>query len=107
MALPAVARLPVRRVVARRDRRRGGAHSRPDPDLAVLLTSARSSGEPLRGPALDQVTDPVLALLPAERRPVLELARQGYLGEAVDDWTDLAEPARQTAECLAGRTRRP
>ncbi len=31
----------------------------PDPDLAILLTAARSASEPLRGPALDQITDPV------------------------------------------------
>ncbi len=31
----------------------------PDPDLAILITSARSSSKPLRGPALDEITDPV------------------------------------------------
>jgi len=131
----------------------------PDPDLAILLTAARSASEPLRGPALDQVSDPVPApdvrraihdsldpllgdlvgdernvlltlarmvvtletgqivpkdqaarrvmdKLPLACREVLDAARRGYLGEAVDDWTGFREPARQTAEWLAGQLRR-
>jgi len=31
----------------------------PDPDLALLVSSARSTCEALRGPALDEITDPV------------------------------------------------
>lgn len=131
----------------------------PDPDLAILLTAARSASEPLRGPALDQVSDPVptpdvrrairdsldpllgdlvgdernvlltlarmvvtletggimpkhqaagrvMGRLPPACREVLELARRGYLGQVADDWTELREPARQTAECLAALLRR-
>lgn len=128
----------------------------PDPDLAILLTAARSASEPLRGPALDQVSDSVpmshvrrairdsldpllgdlvgdernvlltlarmvvtletgwimtkdqaacrvMHRLPLAGREVLDLARRGYLGEVVDDWTALREPARRTAECLAAQ----
>jgi streptomycin 3"-adenylyltransferase len=36
---------------------------------------------------------------------LLDLARRGYLGETVDDWTRLSAQARATAEHLAARVR--
>lgn len=36
----------------------------PDPDLAILISSARSTSEPLRGPALYRITDPIPAADP-------------------------------------------
>lgn len=129
-----------------------------DPDLTILLASARPSSEPLRGPRLDElieavpradvhraIHDSLPALLgnllgdernvlltlarmivtlesdeivpkdEAARRvssrlatpdaTVLDLARQGYLAETVDDWTKLGEQARTTADHLAARVR--
>jgi aminoglycoside 9-adenylyltransferase len=134
-----------------------GAH--PDPDLAILISSARSRSEPVRGPALDEITDPVppadlrraikdsvqpllgdlvgdernvlltlarmvvtletgeivskddaadrvMSTLPAGSRDLLDLARQGYLGAAADDWTQNRDQTRETADHLAAMIRR-
>jgi aminoglycoside 9-adenylyltransferase len=131
----------------------------PDADLAILITSARSSSEPLRGPALDEITDPVppadlrraikdsvqpligdmvgdernvlltlarmvvtletgeivskddaddrvMSTLPAGSRDLLDLARQGYLGAAADDWTQNRDQTQETADQLAAKIRR-
>jgi predicted nucleotidyltransferase len=129
-----------------------------DPDLAVVLASAISTSEALRGPPLnhlvagvpatdvrravhdclpalladlrgdernvlltlarmivtlqsgeivgkDRAARHVCAGLPAPHAAVLELARQGYVGETLDDWTVLDEQAGSTAELLAARIR--
>jgi streptomycin 3"-adenylyltransferase len=131
----------------------------PDPDLAILISSARPGSKPLRGPGLDEITDPVPAAdlrlaihdsvqpllgdldgdernvlltlarmivtlvtgeivskddaarrvmsgLPPSSRRLLGLARQGYLGEIADDWTDNRDQTRETAERLAAHVRR-
>ena len=54
----------------------------PDPDLAVLITSARSISKPLRGPALDEITDPVP---PADLRRAIKDSVQPLLGDLVGD----------------------
>ena len=129
------------------------------PILAILVSAARSTSQPLRGPQLDGITDPiptadirraihdslqpllgdlhgdernvlltlarmvvtletgdivtkdgaarrVTSQLPPGSREVLDLARQGYLGEVEDDWTRNREPTRETAELLAADIRR-
>jgi aminoglycoside 9-adenylyltransferase len=129
-----------------------------EPDLTILLASARPSSEPLRGPCLDELIEAVPAAdirraihdsLPGllddvngdvrnvlltlarmivtlesdeivpkdqavrrisdrvalEDTRLLDLARRGYLGETVDDWTLLSAQARTTAEHLAARVR--
>jgi aminoglycoside 9-adenylyltransferase len=129
-----------------------------EPDLTILLASARPSSEPLRGPCLDELVEAVPAAdirraihdsLPGllddvngdvrnvlltlarmivtlesdeivpkdqavrrisdrvalEDTRLLDLARRGYLGETVDDWTLLSAQARTTAEHLAARVR--
>ena len=134
-----------------------GAH--PDPDLAILITSARSASTPLQGPPLDEITDPVptadlrraiqdslqpllgdlhgdernvlltlarmvvtletgdivskddaarrvMGGLPPGSKELLDLARQGYLGTAADDWTQNREQTQETAEHLASHVRR-
>ena len=143
-----------------KDEYRDGTVPQPyaNPDLAILLASARSSSDALRGPRLDEVIDEVPAgdvhrairdcltallgdlsgdernvlltlarmivtlesgeIVPkdeAARRvssrlatadaAVLDLARLGYLGDAVDDWTERGEQAQTTADHLAARVR--
>jgi streptomycin 3"-adenylyltransferase len=131
----------------------------PDPDLAILISSARPNSKPLRGPALDEIVDQVPAAdlrraindsvepllgdlhgdernvlltlarmvvtletgeivskddaarrvmsdLPPSSRQLLDLARQGYLGETEDDWTQNREQTREAAERLAAEVRR-
>jgi streptomycin 3"-adenylyltransferase len=129
-----------------------------EPDLTILLASARLSSEPLRGPCLDELIEAVSAadvhraihdslpgllddlngdvrnvlltlarmivtlesdeivpkdqavrrisgrVAPEDAR-VLDLARRGYLGDTVDDWTLLSAQARATAGHLAARVR--
>ena len=54
----------------------------PDPDLAILISSARSTSEPLRGPALDQITDPIPA---ADLRRAIQDSVQPLLGDLIGD----------------------
>jgi streptomycin 3"-adenylyltransferase len=128
------------------------------PDLAIVLAAALATGEPLRGPRLDDLIEPVpvadvrraihdclpgllgdlrgdernvlltlarmivtlesgeivgkeeaarqvCARLAAPHAAVLDLARRGYVGQTVDDWTMLGEQARATADLLAARIR--
>jgi hypothetical protein len=54
----------------------------PHPDLAILITSARSGSEPLRGPALDEIIDPVPA---ADLRRAIHDSVQPLLGDLHGD----------------------
>jgi len=54
----------------------------PDPDLAILITSARPSSKPLRGPALDEITDPVPA---TDLRRAIHDSVQPLLGDLHGD----------------------
>jgi streptomycin 3"-adenylyltransferase len=54
----------------------------PDPDLAILITSARSSSRPIRGPALDEITDPVP---PADVRRAIRDSVEPLLGDLRGD----------------------
>ena len=139
---------------------RDGAVPQPhiDPDLAILLASARPSSEPLSGPPLAELAEAVPAddvrraihdsldgllgdlhgdernvlltlarmivtletgdivskdeaarqvsgrLAPSDAA-VLDLARQGYLGEAVDDWGTLSRRALTAAHQLGALIR--
>jgi predicted nucleotidyltransferase len=53
----------------------------------------------------DQAVQRVSGRVATSDATVLDLARRGYLGETVDDWTLLNERARATAEHLAARIR--
>jgi aminoglycoside 9-adenylyltransferase len=73
----------------------------------VLLTLARmivtlESGEIVsKADAARRVS----AQVAISHAAVLDLARRGYLGETVDDWSQLGEQARATADLLATRIR--
>jgi streptomycin 3"-adenylyltransferase len=54
----------------------------PDPDLAILISSARSSSKPLRGPAFEEITDPVPA---ADLRRAIHDSVQPLLGDLHGD----------------------
>jgi streptomycin 3"-adenylyltransferase len=130
-----------------------------DPDLAILISAARFTNEPLRGPALEKITDAVpredlrrairdsvqplledlhgdernvlltlarmvvtletgeivskddaasrvMSGLPPGNRELLDLARQGYLGQVADDWNQNREQTQETAGLLASQVRR-
>jgi aminoglycoside 9-adenylyltransferase len=71
----------------------------------VLLTLARmivtlESDEIV---SKDDAARRVAARIAISHAAVLDLARQGYLGQTVDDWTQLREQARATADLLASR----
>jgi hypothetical protein len=46
----------------------------------------------------DEAASWALARLPSEHRPVLELARGGYLGEVEDDWAGRDDEATAAAD---------
>jgi len=65
--------------------RRGNARSSRTcccADVAILLTAARSASEPLRGPALDQLSDSVP--MPDVRRAIRD-SLEPLLGDLVGD----------------------
>lgn len=131
----------------------------PDPDLTILIIAARTTSQPLRGPAFDEITEPVpqadlrraihdslkplladlhgdernvlltlarmvvtletgdivskddaahrvMSGLPPHSQALMDLARQAYLGLAVDDWTQNRGQTQETADLLAAHVRR-
>ncbi len=50
----------------------------------------------------DAAADWALLRLPAEHRPVLEHARAIYLGDAADEWSDLAPRVRPHVDRVLG-----
>ena len=74
----------------------------------VLLTLARmvvtlETGEIV---SKDDAARRVMSGLPPSSRELLDLARQGYLGDLADDWTQNREQTQETAERLAAQVRR-
>jgi predicted nucleotidyltransferase len=68
----------------------------------VLLTFARMWTTVLTGEIRpkDEAASWALARLPSEHRPVLELARGGYLGEGEDDWAGRDDEATAAADYM-------
>nr|WSY53995.1 Stf0 family sulfotransferase [Streptomyces sp. NBC_00886] len=71
----------------------------------VLLTLARVWTTLATGAirSKDGAADWALERLPVEHRPVLELARDGYLGRREDRWEDLLPEARNCAASLVSK----
>lgn len=69
----------------------------------TLLTLARAvvAGETGVMVSKQEAAIRLVSRLPVRYREVLTLARAGYLGEAIDDWTDRLHAARATADHLA------
>ena len=74
----------------------------------VLLTLARMWSTIVTGEirSKDQAADWVLERMPDEHRPVLDLARDAYLGLSADDWAARLPAAREAAAVLAAAIRR-
>ena len=74
----------------------------------VLLTLARMWSTIVTGEirSKDQAAEWALKRLPDEHRPVLELARDAYLGYSADDWAARLPAAREAAAVLAAAIRR-
>jgi hypothetical protein len=73
----------------------------------VLLTFARmwttvGTGE-IR--SKDEAASWAMARLSSQHRPVLELARRGYLGEVEDDWARRDDEAKSAADYMIGEIR--
>jgi len=73
----------------------------------VLLTFARMWTTVLTGEIRpkDEAASWALARLPSEHRPVLELARGGYLGEFEDDWAGRHDEAAAAADYMVREIR--